>query len=53
MSADKTAEADAKGIPLKSAYPEKPSVPGELLHATVVSIETNDVMVLACLGDTL
>ena len=30
MSSDKkTVEVDAKGIPLKSAYPDKPSVPGE------------------------
>ena len=32
MSADKkTVEVDAKGIPLKSVYPDKPSVPGEWL----------------------
>ena len=34
MSADKKAvEVDAKGIPLKSVYPDKPSVPGECMAA--------------------
>ena len=34
MSADKKAvEVDAKGIPLKSVYPDKPSVRGECMAA--------------------
>ena len=37
MSADKKAvEVDAKGIPLKSVYPDKPSVPGECIHVWLV-----------------